>query len=159
MEKKYNKVSSQSPARVSPGRDFEEKNDQYISIQAGADSTMTTVERSELESPGHQRDALGGAAFFTDSSLVDDGRPVEVCMKKRLATRCGRVLSSRYQVILVGAGLAGIITAIILRHKLKNLSLKIFDKNSQVVSTCSEVNYNKKADAAHHGSSSGQQMR
>lgn len=80
-------------------------------------------------------------------------------MKKCLATRCGRVLSSRYQVILVGAGLAGIITAIILRHKLKNLSLKIFDKNSQVVSTCSEMNYNKKADAAHHGSSSGQQMR
>lgn len=66
IEKKYNKVSSQSPVRVSPGRDCEE-NDRYISIQAGADSTMTIVEKSELESPGHQRDALGGAAFFTQT--------------------------------------------------------------------------------------------
>lgn len=37
------------------------------------------------------------------------------------------------QVIIVGAGLAGIITAILLSHKVRNLAFRIYDKNSKVV--------------------------
>lgn len=128
-----------------PGRHFKDS----------ADSTMTIVKRTGLESPGHQGDALSDAAFFTDSSLVDDDHPIEVCMRTCPATRCERVLSSE-QVIIVGAGLAGIITAIILRHKVNKLSLKIFDKNSQVVS---EISKRRRKTHAPHDFFFGQRMR